>query len=236
MTHYADLIKSFKAKIIQIDPTCWVYGKYLLPINHFELCVFLDRHHMDHLNSAHFRTKNIIDAGAFIGDSALILSEYTCKNVYSFEPTSVNYAHLLKTIEMNNKQNIIPVKSGLADKNGFMELFVDESNSGLLNIYDIKSIENCQMTTLDSFVQKNNLEIGLIKTDLEGAEQLFLKGAEHTIKTQKPTVLISIYHTGSDFLGIKALIESWNLGYTFKIVKADDGLVVIETVLVCEQK
>jgi hypothetical protein len=35
----------------------------------------------------------------------------------------------------------------------------------------------------------------------------------------KPILLISIYHNKKDFFEIKPLIESWNLGYTFKIRK-----------------
>lgn len=50
----------------------------------------------------------------------------------------------------------------------------------------------------------------------------FLKGAKETICTQKPAMLLSIYHQASDYFGIKPLIESWNLGYTFKIHKGVD--------------
>ncbi|WP_277874920.1 FkbM family methyltransferase [Brachyspira aalborgi] len=32
--------------------------------------------------------------------------------------------------------------------------------------------------TLDSFVEENNIIVGLIKVDIEGAEQDFIKGAE----------------------------------------------------------
>ena len=90
------------------------------------------------------------------------------------------------------------------------------------------------MTSLDKYVEENNLKVGLIKTDLEGSEQQFLKGAEKTIKTQRPTLLISIYHTASDFFTIKPLIESWDLNYNFRIVKPLDGEIMLETLLICE--
>lgn len=47
-------------------------------------------------------------------------------------------------------------------------------------------------------------------------------------------MLISIYHFGSDYFKIKPLIESWNLGYKFKIAKGADGHLTGETVLFCE--
>ena len=81
-----------------------------------------------------------------------------------------------------------------------------------------------------------NQNIGLIKVDLEGAEQRFLKGAEKTIKAQKPLLLISIYHTPSDFFDIKPLIESWNLGYEFTVFNPVDWGILIETMIICEIK
>ncbi len=95
--------------------------------------------------------------------------------------------------------------------------------------------EEIEITTLDKFVKENNLNVGLIKVDIEGAEQDFLKGALNTIKTQKPTLLLSIYHSMDDYLSIKPFIESLNLGYRFRVYHPDDGKVMFETLLICEQ-
>ena len=90
------------------------------------------------------------------------------------------------------------------------------------------------MTTLDSFVDKNNIKVGLIKTDLEGFEQNFLKGSLNTIKKQKPILIISIYHNYSDFFDIKPMIEELDLGYKFKIIKSNDFNLIVETKLLAE--
>lgn len=81
---------------------------------------------------------------------------------------------------------------------------------------------------------EHNLEVGFIKVDIEGFEQEFLKGAKQTITEQKPAMLISIYHQASDFFEIKPMIESWNLGYSFKIIKPIDHSIVDECALFCE--
>ena len=47
-------------------------------------------------------------------------------------------------------------------------------------------------------------------------------------------MLLSIYHNANDFFEIKPLIESWNLGYTFKICKPVDWSLSKETALYCE--
>ena len=236
MAQIQDLHKRFWGKLLQLNQDCWALGKYLLPINHFEICVFEDKHCIDMLNTNYFKNKHIIDAGGFIGDSAIVFSDYTSEKVHSFEPTSNNFQNLLKTIELNSKNNIVAVNKALGDKNGSLELFANGSASGLLDVHNTQNSEVCEMITLDEYVQHNNLAVGLIKTDLEGAEQLFLRGAATTIKTQRPTLLISIYHTADDFFKIKPLIESWNLNYDFKIVKPLDGQVLLETLLICEPK
>ena len=217
------------------------YDKYILPKNHFESEVFYDKSGMNYIkNINQVKNKNIIDAGGYIGDSAIVFSDYTDKNVYSFEPFLQNYNLMLKTIELNKKNNIIPVNIALGDEN--KEIGMDASvgaGSGLSienakesNINNIKN--KVKMMTLDSYVKENNIEVGLIKTDLEGFEQPFLKGAIETIKEQKPVLIISIYHNYSDFFEIKPMIENLNLGYKFRIIRNKSPQLITETKLLAE--
>ena len=213
-------------KIKKIDKYNYSYDKYILPSNSFEPEAFYGKCGMDYIESLNkIKNKSIIDAGAFIGDTAIILSDYTDKNVYSFEPFLQNYNLILKTIELNKKNNIIPVNMALGNENKEISIYSnsDTANSGLsveTKQSDINSFENrVKMVTLDSYVKENNIEVGLIKTDLEGFEQSFLKGALETIKEQKPVLIISIYHNYSDFFEIKPMIENLNLGYKFRIIK-----------------
>jgi hypothetical protein len=84
-------------------------------------------------------------------------------------------------------------------------------------------------------VRENKLQIGLIKTDIEGGESALLRGAEQTIREQKPILIISIYHSYADFFGIKPLIESWNLGYQFTLIDSGYGFAPVhEITLNCE--
>ena len=103
-------------------------------------------------------------------------------------------------------------------------------SSFVLNLTDKSNqCETVQIITLDEFVRENKIEVGFIKVDIEGFEMEFLKGAK-----EKPAMLLSIYHQASDYFGIKPLIESWNLGYKFKIHKSIDMHLTLETVLFCE--
>lgn len=236
---FKKLLEEFNNNIIKVNKELFIYDKYILPFNQFEIEVFYDKSGMDYVkNISQVKNKNIIDAGGFIGDSAIVFSDYTDKNVYSFEPFLKNYNMILKTIELNKKNNIIPVNMALGDENKEISIYSKgDIDSGLSveNKKDINSVEDkAKMVTLDSYVKENNIEVGLIKTDLEGFEQPFLKGAINTIKEQKPVLIISIYHNYSDFFEIKPMIENLNLGYKFKIIKNRCNKVVAETKLLAE--
>lgn len=231
----------FNNRIYKISESKFVYDNYYLPIKGFESTVFLYQHGMKEIsNIDYIKDKDFIDAGGFIGDSALVLSEYTKGNIHSFEADKSNYLTIKKTIKMNNKTNIIPVNSALSDFVGDIDLFVigdNSSGNSTNNLYNMDNLEKqkVECTTIDDYVSKNNLQIGLIKTDVEGAEQALLRGAINTIKTQKPILSISIYHTIDDFFKIKSWIESLDLGYKFTISKPVIAYSFLgETALICE--
>ena len=236
------LSEEYNNKIIKVNEELFIYDKYILPKNQFEIEAFYGKCGMDYVkNLNQVKNKNIIDAGAYIGDSAILFSDYTDKNVYSFEPFLHHYNMMLKTIELNKKNNIIPVNMALGDSNKELSLYSNgDLNMGLSidrnsEQSDINCIENkVKMVTLDSYVKENNIEVGLIKTDLEGFEQSFLKGAIETIKEQKPVLIISIYHNYSDFFEIKPMIENLNLGYKFRIIRNKSPQLITETKLLAE--
>lgn len=179
------------------------------------------------------KNKDIIDVGAYIGDSALILLEYTNKKVYAFEAILLHYKLMLETIKQNNATRIVPVYKGLGAKSSKERICIADGGSSIV-LANSTEYEEIDIITLDSYVKANKIKVGFIKVDIEGFEQEFLKGAKETIKSQKPAIAISLYHSYSDFFDIKPLLESWNLGYRFKIGKPIDHNVSAECVLFCE--
>jgi FkbM family methyltransferase len=231
-------VRNLGKEILKVSDNLYAYKNYMLPINHFEASVFVYNHGIDKLNSTDtFKDKDILDVGGFIGDSVLMLAPLTTGKVHSFEATNENYNHMLKTIELNGIKNAVPVHTAVGDKPGEIELRFNGSASSQneIMVKNPKYVEKCPVITIDDYVREHNLNVGLIKVDIEGAEQSFLRGAHETIRTQKPTLLISIYHNVDDFLDIKPMIESWNLGYKFKIFKPTLDSISGETLLICEQ-
>lgn len=229
--------REFYSKIIPLSEGCWAYRQYILPTKSPELSALYYKHQMPYLkNTEKLKEKDFLDVGGYIGDSALVFTEYTNGKIYTFEPVSLHYELTLKTIEMNNCRNIVPIKMALGSKDETAAIKINGLASTLSknNAIDDSPCEMVTVTTVDNFIKDKDVDIGLIKVDVEGFEQEFLKGAESTIRKYRPTMLISIYHNASDFFNIKPIIESWNLGYTFKVSRPVLGGIYHDTMLICE--
>ena len=253
-----DLLKYPKAKIIltkeefeelekinQFENEVKAYDNYfkwkdyLLPVNSFEASVFLYKHGIDVLRNKDKVTGIIIDAGANIGDSAIVFSRNFPNNkIISFEPIKENYQLCKKTVELNKCDNVFIENMGLGDeiKNSYIETM------GRLNsaskVTD-SGTEKIKITTIDSYVKENNIEVGLIKTDVEGFEPNLLRGAQETIRTQAPVLLISIYHNCDDFCRLKTMIEeimkNSKYKYRYDFFQPVYNSVISETLLICER-
>lgn len=183
------------------------------------------------------KNKDIIDAGAFTGDTSLPLSKITNKKVYAFEPFGDSFNLLKKNIESNNIKNIIPINKSLGNKNGERTLFLAGNNiqgiTSISNLRDYDTEIKVQETTIDKFVEENNLDVGYIYIDVEGAEMDLLNGAINTINSQKPILRISIYHSVSDFFDIIPWISNLDLGYEFNVFKEQPWPFLADTVVHC---
>ena len=89
--------RQLHSKIVQIAPDLFVWDGYALPCKHFEANVFLDGYGFRFLKTlGNIGNRAIIDAGAYIGDSALMLSPLTTGKVFAFEPMEENFKYLKK--------------------------------------------------------------------------------------------------------------------------------------------
>ena len=229
----------FSSKIVKLNDNLYYYNGYYLPVNQFDSSVFFTRYGIDKLTTLDsVRNKDIIDAGGYVGDTALLFSSYTDKSIHVFEASPSNMDIIRETIRLNQLENIVPVSKALGEKSGTATFSLGERNSCNSLVerpgYNYPNHIEVPVITLDDYVRENNLEVGLIKVDIEGGEQLLLKGAVETIRTQHPILLISIYHSANDFFEIKPMIEKMCDKYTFRIIKPANSAIVIETILLAE--
>ena len=161
----------------------------------------------------------VIDGGGHIGIFSIFASLlFKCEKVYTFEPEDENYSFLLKNV--NNIENIIPVKCALGNSDGEAHLYIHE-NSGSHSIVSrgekYKTVSLCK---LDSFIEKEGLDkVDFIKLDVEGYEANVLEGAKNTLKRFQPKLAISAYHFFYDIYKLPELIININPNYSVHVVR-----------------
>ena len=157
----------------------------------------------------HVKNKNlntIIDIGAWWGPWTLYWQKYA-KRVEIFEPNK----KILPMLEhnVNNLTNCIIYKNALGSAEAKVSMAY-ESHSGTNHITDHNG--DIVMKTLDSF---GFTDVDIIKIDVEGYEIEVLKGAEQTIKTNKPFIQIEGNSTakryGKHKKDIFDLLSSWGM-------------------------
>ncbi len=233
-----EIKENLNDQILQISDDLFAWKNYLLPINHFEASVFYYKHGREAIETLdRVRGKTIMDVGGFIGDSELVFDELAPYKIYTFEASPINFELMKKTLEINGLKNVIAENFALGAEKG--ECTLSGTGSGTKTVKGKSASGQNEIRvlvmTLDDYVAEHKIEnIALIKVDIEGAEPDFLAGAKKTICAQKPILLLSIYHNAHDFFELKPLIESWNLGYKFKIYKPVFHNVCTETLLIAE--
>lgn len=145
--------------------------------------------------------KIFIDCGAWVGPLSLYAEKIGAK-VYAIEPDKIAALELFENI-LANDSDIIVSSIAIADKNGFTYLNsmtsdgFGNSESSLLRRGkgggDSMKVKCC---TLSEYVKANNinqLDICLIKIDIEGGEVALIKEAAGFFREYKPTLYISFH-------------------------------------------
>lgn len=234
-------MQQMQQQVVELAPDVYAWRHYLLPVRNFRASVFLYRHQLDTLaHPQRLQRRDVIDAGACLCDSALILREYSHGRIHCFEAMSENLALMQRTAELNELHDVIMVGRALGAEHGHAEFRYAAGSStmmpGMPAFSGSGTTERVEIITLDSCVEqlRDDSDIGLIKVDIEGAEQALLSGARQTIARFRPTLLLSIYHSATGFFEIRPPIESWDLGYAFRVSRSPLVVGVDETLLICE--
>ena len=147
------------------------------------------------------------DVGANIGTHSIALSNIF-KNkiaIRAFEAQSNIYEMFNKSININNLNNINLYHNAVSDKNGEiirinlpdyskdnnfggLELFKPFQNSDNADMQKSDIFEDVKTIKLDNF----NEEVDFIKIDVEGMENLVLKGSKNLIFNYRPFLLIEL--------------------------------------------
>jgi len=153
---------------------------------------------------------------------------YQPRKIIAFEPEHNNYKLLLKTINKNNLKKVIPENLGIGEESGKLKFSSKSLNSYIINNGD----QEINIITIDDYMLRHNLDIGLIKLDVEGFELEVLKGAVNCIKKNRPVLLISIYHNGREVFETINFINKLNPNYRCIIRRLNPLTPIFELVLI----
>lgn len=186
-----------------------------------------------------FKDTIAIDCGAWVGDTAIMFANFGFKRILALEPILDNYNCMLRNIE-RNKQHLAdviePLNVAVSDVAGHLAMVkVGDDGVGSCVVESESADFNVESVTIDGMLLEEN--VGLIKFDIEGYELKALKGAENTIRSNKPVLLISVYHLWlqpEQIFECKKFVEDLNLGYKFKFVHLQpERDLIYEYMLVC---
>lgn len=171
--------------------------------------------------------KVFIDVGANFGVYTLVASKLVGKSgrVLAFEPTAQSFEILRQNIELNHFSNVRTYQVALAQEGSKAWLYYGwdpVGNSLGKDPLHGNEGEEVQTEALDKLVEENGIDhVDVIKIDVEGAEELVLRGAVRCLTTQRPIVIFEFNPGCAARLGLSAwgardLLES--LGYEFVLL------------------
>ncbi|TFF87608.1 MAG: FkbM family methyltransferase [Promethearchaeota archaeon] len=143
----------------------------------------------------------VLDVGAFMGLSSIHLSKHVGPEgfVYAIEPVIPDT--LQKNLKANEVSNVKCLPFAVGEKKGDLEIEISDfiADSSITKREYTQEYytqtKNVEVRTIDSLVKELGLDrVDYVKMDIEGAEELALRGAEGVLKEFKPKLSISSYH------------------------------------------
>ena len=142
------------------------------------------------------KASTIVDVGGNIGYFSLqgaIHSKPGVK-IFVFEPDSVNFQSLTKTMKENTFNNVTCEKVAIAQNSGEISLYISPDNLGDHRTFDSgdkRKSELVQVVSLDDYFSDYPHSIDLLKIDIQGYEHFALIGAKKLLQKQRIKVILS---------------------------------------------
>lgn len=158
-----------------------------------------------------------VDCGAFNGismKSFLFENHGHFEHYYGFEPDPYNFSALKNYIEtLDIPENKISLfNAAVSEQTGKGKLYSLSGPGSFMS-----EIGNTIVDTITIDSALNGSKASYIKMNIEGSESSALKGAEYTIKEQKPALAVAGYHKTWDLWEIPMLIKSFRNDYRIRL-------------------
>lgn len=163
------------------------------------------------LSETEFLKKNLkpgmvfVDVGANIGYFTLLAARLVGERgkVYAFEPAPDTFALLVKSIELNHYQNIVPIQKAVSNQAGQTLVYQEQATSGGTslasnNLQELAGSVPVETITLNQFFTNgaSGTRVDILKMDIQGAEALAMEGATDLLAQDHLQILIEFWPYG----------------------------------------
>jgi FkbM family methyltransferase len=165
------------------------------------------------------RGDHVVDGGAGWGDTALWFADavgpegrVVCAEVDSVNRSMID-ANLAVNAELRGRIAVEPLALWSATGER-LDYAVAGPSSSVVEQW--RSAEHAQVetVTVDDLVERSGLgRLDFLKLDVEGAELDALRGAEATLRRDRPKLAVAAYHSDADLIQLPAFLEGLGLGY-----------------------
>ena len=140
----------------------------------------------------------VVDIGAHVGFFTLLAAKLVgpTGEVYAFEAEPENYKILQSNINRNKYQNVTAENQAVSDNNGTAHFYLSGLDNGSHSLHKVRrrmtrGAIKVRETTLDAFFKAQGWPvIDLIKIDVEGAENMVIKGMQQVLALQPAPDLV----------------------------------------------
>jgi len=186
------------------------------------------------------KNKDVIDVGAFVGDSAIYFTLKGARRVIAVEPHPKAYKELVENVRLNGlEQRIIPINAALSSVIGAIELSLEDVDTASIaknplktfikrhkdiNTYRVKAV------TLSEIMKLYDVEGGVLKMDCEGCEyDIIINDFKHVAHFDE---LIFEYHAHARGMSVQLLLQILSKNFNCKVIKGGS----IQGIIYCIKK
>lgn len=157
----------------------------------------------------HVEDETFVDTGCWDGGTSLDFAGWAgrYRHIYAFEPDPDRQEACQSVLgQMKGNTTLLPY--GAWDKRTELHFSDYEEKA---NCIDANGTICVSVSSIDQELVGER--VTFIKMDIEGSEMQALRGAEQTIRAQRPKLAISLYHRFEDVIEIPQLILSFHPDY-----------------------
>jgi FkbM family methyltransferase len=155
--------------------------------------------------------KVFVDAGANFGIYTAMASKAVSEagRVIAFEPSTRAFPVLQRNIAINGFKNVLAFPVALTDKPGRARLY-HHSAVGSDALAKDSSFppdayaQEIETESLDNVLAKTSIKrVDVIKMDVQGAEELAMRGASETVTSMRPVIVFEYHPAGAISMGLE---------------------------------